>query len=497
LLSLPFLSAPERYVGQSGRTYEPVERLGPGGGFGSVALVRDEDGADFALKTLHLGFATGVLETEAENLRRVEHENVVRYVDHGADPEPFLVMELARGGTLKDYLAAARDGGEYFSAETLVGWTRQLLNGLNAIHEVLLHRDLKPANVLLDETTLKVADFGLTRLVEASTRTETLKGAGTPVYMPPEGWDGVSGPSPTPAYDLYSLGVILYELATLEPPFGGDRDELRRAHLFHEPRSPRELRSDLPAPLERLILQLLRKTPAQRGGSASACLPLLDAVDDETVDAPPETTALLARLQEGASTLMQEAAQREAQRAREHDEARARRELEFEAADRIKAVIEEARDFVAANIAPIALHTGGDDGDWHFHVDHSNRVLRIRVARPLSPAVFGDRAPGDVLVFGQITVTEEEPTHSRTIGGANIVGFASPEASWVVGLQEIQLRNQGLTQPFRSFEPYYLELDELGEHGRWLWGGAMHVFRPQVRELSRDVLVEWFVSLLP
>jgi eukaryotic-like serine/threonine-protein kinase len=243
--------AARRYIGQRGAVYEPLDRIGPGG-FGSVERVSNGAGDEFALKTLHLGFDPGVLAVEAENLRRVEHENVVAYVDHGDDPEPFLVMELATDGSLKDYISAAQQAGELFPVGTVIDWTGQLLRGLTAVHEVLLHRDLKPANVLVSQGVLKIADFGLTRLVEASTRTETLKGGGTPLYMPPEGWAGPTGPAPTAAYDLYSLGVILYEIATLTTPFSGGRDELRHAHLFTEPRSPRELRPDLPAPLERL-----------------------------------------------------------------------------------------------------------------------------------------------------------------------------------------------------------------------------------------------------
>src|SRR6476661_2440622 len=120
--------AARMYVGQSGTIYEPVEPVGPGG-FGSVERVRAEDSHEFALKTLHLGFDPAVLNDEAANLQRVQHQNVVAYVDHGSDPEPFLVMELASGGTLKDQIGRAQQGGEHVTADVLVETARELLAG--------------------------------------------------------------------------------------------------------------------------------------------------------------------------------------------------------------------------------------------------------------------------------------------------------------------------------------------------------------------------------
>jgi serine/threonine-protein kinase len=209
---------------------------------------------------------------------------------------------------------------------------------------------------------LKIADFGMTRLVEASTRTETLKGGGTPFYMPPEGWAGLTGPTPTAAYDLYSLGVILYEIATLQSPFSGDRDELRHAHLFTEPRTPRELRPDLPAPVERMILKLLRKTPAERGAPADEALALLALVEDPADDVDDPTSEVLTRLQAGATALMLRAAEQEAEAARVRDERRTRQELLAQATAGFDAMIHEAIKLVERNVAP--LQAGASVARW-------------------------------------------------------------------------------------------------------------------------------------
>jgi serine/threonine protein kinase len=304
-----------------------------------------------------------------------------------------------------------------------------------AIHEVLLHRDLKPGNVLLEGDVLKIADFGMTRLVEASTRTETLKGGGTALYMPPEGWAGPTGPTPTLAYDLYSLGVILYELAMLQLPFSGDREELRRAHLFDEPRSPRDLRDDLPPALERLILQLLRKTPGERGASAQECLKLLKLVPTEA-ESGEETSEVITRLQEGASSLMQEAAEREAERARATDELESRRELLKQARAKLDEMVSEARDLVALNVAPFELAVEGSSGAWTFHLQHSTRKLTVQLDEaPGADAFRGGNVPGDVVAFGRIEISDG----SEVLGGANVAAFVREEAPWVIHYQEIPI----------------------------------------------------------
>lgn len=480
-----------------GKSYRFVNRLGADGGFGSVILVEDDDdGGRFALKTLHFGVAPEVLAVEAENLSRVSHENVVRYVDFGSDPEVFLVMELAAGGTLKDYLAEARERGEHFPLDTLIEWSRGLLQGLGAIHGVLLHRDLKPGNIMLSADTLKIGDFGIARLVEASTREETFKGGGTAAYMPPEGWAGIGGPSPTVAYDLYSLGVVLFELATLQLPFSGDRDQLRSAHLYSEPPAPTTLRPDLPLPLERLILQLLRKTPSQRGESAEAALEVLATMSANASETTEETSALLARLQEGASALMREAAEREAEMARTHQAKREMRERSEAATHRLDEMLAEALALVEKNVAPLVVSAASRRGIWQFELEQSPRRIRVEIAPPSSPELLNsaENAPGEIVLFGHVEVSEE----GRTLGGANLVGYTHADAPWVIQFQSIQLKNQALMSHYmREYEPFFLTTNEIPEHGRWLWGGAMHVFNAEHAELTRDVLMEWLALLLP
>lgn len=493
----------QRYMSDGGKAYRVVGPLGAAGGFGSVVEVEDEAGASFALKTLHFGLSADVLAVEAENLRRVRHENVVSYADFGSEPEPFLVMELARGGSLKDYISEARQRGEHFPVETVLEWARQLLGGLAAIHSVLLHRDLKPGNVLLEGESLKIADFGIARLVEASTRDETFKGGGTAAYMPPEGWAGSQGPSPTPAYDLYSLGVMLFEIATLELPFSGDREALRKAHRFTEPPSPRSLRSDIPLPLERLILQLLRKTPEERGDSAKAGVELLAKVKEPEHPVADNTAAVLTRLQEHASAAMQAAAAREAEEARTVEAIREANELMAAATDKFGALLEEAAALVAQNVAPLRLTRRGDGhgGNWSFELEQSPRSVTIQLGPPPSDVLdHAANRPGHIVLFGYIAVTQggSRRHDAEGLGGANIVAYTQEHAPWVIRFQLVELtHNALLMEPMRAFEPFFLMPFELDDHGPFLWGGAMHVFQSRWTELTRDGLLEWLARLLP
>jgi hypothetical protein len=490
----------QRFRSDQGKTYDSQGRLGTPGGFGSVIRVTDEEGEEFALKTLHFGVPSDVLVAEAVNLRSVRHPNVVGYVDFGTDPEPFLVMELADGGTLKDYINEARQRGEHFPLETVLEWSRQLLEGLSAIHAVLLHRDLKPGNVLLDATTVKIADFGIARLAEVSTRDETFKGGGTPAYMPPEGWAGLDGPSPTPAYDLYSLGVILFELVTLQLPFTGDREQLRHAHQFSEPPSPTTLRSDLPLPVERLILQLLRKTPTQRGQTAVAALELLATVPASGSAAEDATSTVLTRLQEGASTLMRQAAEREAEMARAQQRERETHERVGAGMSQLQQITVEAVALVEQSVAPLRVTQAWRSGNWQFGLEHSPRQVEIQIGPASSPEIFAGAgtAPGRVILFGHLAVTEQASSRSEALGGANVVGYTTDDAPWVVQFQLIELTNNALmTQYMRSFEPFFLQNDEVGQHGRWLWGGGMHVFQARHQVVTRDLLVEWLARLVP
>jgi serine/threonine protein kinase len=501
------VSAGSTYVGASGVVYRVVEDLLPGG-FGSVSRVESDDGAQFALKTLHVELDDpDALEHEADSLQRVRHENVISYVDFGREPEPFMVMELARDGSLASRLQSAQQAGSHFTFETIFSWADQALRGLSAIHELLVHRDLKPDNILFIDEDLKIGDFGIARLVDASTRQHTFKGWGTPRYMPPEGWAGVGGPSPAPSYDLYSLGVVLYELIALRPAFEGDRTQLERAHLYEVPPALRQLRPAAPPQLEAIVLRLLRKDPADRGGTAEEIRQALiaarsSALTDVVLEADiASESPALERLRQGVSAMVQRQSAAEAARLAEAERLRQRRER-FEAGRALlERMIEEALIVIRANVAPLVLDERRDGpGVWTFELPPGERSLAIFIRETDGSDFEGGRAPGEVLGFGAVRLDfpadHGDQMHSRASAGANLVMYVSEDTPWVPKLHIIEVRNNPVIAPvMRDVEPFHLEPHELPDHARWLWGGPVHVFQTRVEELQPTHLINWLGEL--
>jgi serine/threonine protein kinase len=265
--------------------YEVVAFVGEGG-FGEVYRIIDRaDDIERALKIispramLRDPDALRWLEREAKAALAVTHPNAVRIFDYSSlsllnEIVPFIVMEFLPDGDLAALIEQARKkGNKLFDTTKLLLWMEQLSLGLAAINQQLVHRDIKPQNVFRAKDELKIGDFGMAKYVEDATRTLTFKGGGTPLYMAPESY---ALETTTVATDIYSLGVMFYELATLRVPFvGRDIFALRDQHQFAPIPMARQHNSDLPEIVEAVIIKMMAKDPKQRYQNAAEIAGLL------------------------------------------------------------------------------------------------------------------------------------------------------------------------------------------------------------------------------
>lgn len=268
--------------------YLLMERIDEGGA-GQVWRARDERlGREVAVKILGTDADEAFRERFADESRRaasVAHPNVVTIFDEGRDgDDSFMVMEYVRGHTLRD-MVADRGPLRPHEAARLVA---QVAAALDAAHEAgVIHCDVKPANVIVDQTGVaKLTDFGIARAARGPREHELI---GTARYIAPE---RVAGDPPTERSDVYSLGLVAYELvAGRQPNAELDTEDLLRQRLEGPPPSLRHARVGVSDAVDRVVRRALAREPNDRYGSAGAfARDLLDAAErgDATgVIAPP------------------------------------------------------------------------------------------------------------------------------------------------------------------------------------------------------------------
>ncbi|MCW3473888.1 serine/threonine-protein kinase [Limobrevibacterium gyesilva] len=202
---------------------------------------------------------------EAQAAGRLNHPNIVGVFDYGETAElAYIVMEFIDGQSLKGVL----DKQERFAPTEIVRVMEQLLAGLQFSHERgVVHRDIKPANVMITSGgQVKIADFGIAR-IESSSMTQAGTVLGTPAYMSPEQFMGQTVDART---DIYSSGVLLYQLLTGERPFEGSMSAIMHKALNTEPPRPSDLSVTAPSALDAVVAKAMAKRPEQRYADAEA-----------------------------------------------------------------------------------------------------------------------------------------------------------------------------------------------------------------------------------
>src|SRR3954464_7148395 len=243
--------------------YKIIKKIGAGG-MADVYCAEDQElGRQVAIKILndrHAGDEQFVerFRREAQSAAGLNHPNIVSIYDRGeADGSYYIAMEFLDGRPLKDEIL--EDGP--LPAPRAIDYALQILQALKFAHRHgVVHRDIKPHNIIVGrDRRLKVTDFGIAR-AGASQMTEVGSIIGTAQYLSPE---QARGQQVRPPADLYSLGVVLYEMLTGRVPFEGDSAvAIAMKHVSENPRPPRALNPSIPPALEQVVLRSLATGPA-------------------------------------------------------------------------------------------------------------------------------------------------------------------------------------------------------------------------------------------
>ncbi|MBD3299117.1 MAG: protein kinase, partial [candidate division Zixibacteria bacterium] len=258
-------------IGEQVKHYEIISQLGVGG-MGEVYLAKDTRlDRQVALKFLPREIAGDAdrrkrLELEARTASSLDHPNILTiYEIDDHEGRPFIAMAYVEGGSLKERLEQGT-----IDIEDAARYGVQIASGLGAAHaRGIVHRDIKPDNILIDENNrARLTDFGLAKLKESSGLTGRGTAVGTVGYMSPEQAQGLEVDARS---DVFSLGVLLYELFTGEKPFVAEHAAAALYAIVHETPTPvRELNPDIPEPLAAVVARALAKDPSDRYPDARA-----------------------------------------------------------------------------------------------------------------------------------------------------------------------------------------------------------------------------------
>ncbi|GAA1410746.1 hypothetical protein GCM10009639_61890 [Kitasatospora putterlickiae] len=362
-----------------GQVWELGTRIGDPSGFGKVFEATGENGRQAVVK---------LVPKEPGHERELEFvntatRNVVPVLDHGEHDGHWAIVMPRADKSLSQHLAEA---GGTLPLDEVVQILRDIAAALADLDGDIVHRDLKPANILLLDGAWCLADFGLARFADATTAANTWKFAGTEGYIPPERWRQERA---TIASDVYSLGVIAYQLIAGTLPFTGP--DFRNQHLHADPPAL----AGVPAAMAALVEECLNKAPQARPTPAN-----LDARLNRIQQAPSTGgLAALAQANRDEAARQAESARQESQHRTETE----RRKDLFRAAKNAMTRIAEMVLDTVTDAAPSANVTRGPQGGWAVTLNRGR--LKMSAVHDTDPAMWRGAAPRfDVIAYATISL---------------------------------------------------------------------------------------------
>lgn len=259
-----------KLIGKSFGKYKLEEIIGIGGMATVYKAHHANLARDVAVKVLNSDVVANenfshLFIREARNLANLSHPNILQVYDFDIEDDmPYLVTEYIDGPSLKKLIKSVQVDNNKIPIKKCVRIVKSVAEALQSAHQSkIVHLDIKPANVLMEKTgRVVLADFGISKMVTGNTEIVSGSLRGTPAYMAPEIVLGNPGRSPA---DMYSLGVIFYELVTGQLPFDAEKAlAITIKHVNEKVKSPRQVSKDVPRRVEKIILKAMEKNPKDR-----------------------------------------------------------------------------------------------------------------------------------------------------------------------------------------------------------------------------------------
>ena len=488
--------------------FEVLEEIGAGG-CGVVYKIQNKSTSHhFALKALSPSFTDDKLLksliNEAQIAVQISHINVLKYYyfhdgSHLLELPPYVIMEYANGGSLSKYIENTE---KQIAENELFDIYSSLISGMKAINEKIIHRDIKPENILLKNDTLKIADFGLSKIIDEKTRTSSFKGWGTPKYIAPEAWIGKKN---TVQMDIYSMGIMFYELLTLSYPFEPknpyDYSEWQNAHLYSPPKQIEKLRTDISPKLVQIVLKMIEKEISVRYKNWEEIESDLKSL--EVSNGIDSTIARIVKkkMEKDEQQLKERLQSEKTQKKREEFQKMIQFKIQKDIIDPLQMVIDkfnanylhgkmkiEKKGYHHSKLFEYLVHLISgtmlilkiaplNDKDCvkeQVIDDYGRRIVRKEMRRP----VLNNK---NILAWGML--------ESQYGTGFNIVLTENQEDMYGDWYVLINTNSAFATRDRRNVEPFAFKFDELDREIECI--RAVHVYNTQVERLSVDHFVEY------